>query len=101
MLDDPAERHRESEDALDNLLAGGGNSEGPLNGAEHLFRRAEVETARVANGKDRSARRTQEQMGVSCVCESFTNYNPQISEAKFSAKSRSRLQRKINPPNGK
>jgi hypothetical protein len=27
-------------------------------------------------------------MGVSCVCESYTNHSPQISEAKISAKSR-------------
>ena len=56
VLDDPVENHRESEDVLDNALAGGGNSEGPLNGAEHLARRTQVETARVANGKDRSLR---------------------------------------------
>ena len=33
-------------------------------------------------------RRTLEQMGVSCVCESCTNHSPQISEAKISANSR-------------
>jgi len=42
VLDNPAERHGESENALDNALAGGGNSEDPLNGAEHLARRAQL-----------------------------------------------------------
>ena len=50
VLDDPVEHHRESEDVLDNSLAGGGYSEGHLNGAEHLVRCAEVEAARVSDG---------------------------------------------------
>ena len=56
VLGGPTEHQGEDEDSLHYALAGGGNSEGPLNGSEHLVRRAKAETARVANGKDLSVR---------------------------------------------
>ena len=56
VLNDPIENQWEGENILDDALAGGGDSEGPLNGAEHLVRRAEVEAARVTNWEGGSVR---------------------------------------------
>ena len=50
--------------------------------------RSELEEPRRYREDWVNRRRTLEQMGVSCVCESCTNHSPQISEAKISAKSR-------------